>query len=773
MMRRATFELVPNLHSHKVGAEVVSPGRAFVVEAEIAEDGCEATVTIDRVATPDASQFELGMHMGGPGWAVYGLRMRYGGELRIVNAANEVLGAVNALVSDHILDMDMPTDMVTCYITVHGLTERVELGVGDVGRVHYGGSEGLENLIQDVFKYPAGAPHPATIEPPMVAREPENTMPLVATHTKTGGIEDDTKSVLDEDARSTTDELELTYVEDTSVSGSFTNLDDDFLFAREGSGADKLRTLASLVRELYSRALSGGGIPDPPPAVLALGDCPGHMSQALVRKGVPVLGIDMDERHAAPPFLDEAYRTVRDKVAPDKILQQLTTWTHAVGWQDRKLAMVVSDMAVGDRTGRADTDLNVSAARILSKRLDCPAVIKLRDMPAEMLSGAVLKTVGHEPRGIETYLYVPANGMIPPEASPAFAYTVRFLGTRGNTVRVEVHVPEGPLQRLAIHAGLVDAGGEGTFTARAQYYSFVGLRNVLAAAAMNGRSFMRIISTSHTFAHLVGRLRRRRKKPPDGDEWEALQRKFSPRERIFVDNPTRGTLQCSVTMFRTMQARYDDLCKFCALPADGGQNPDLGGLNRRVAFGALLHWPLSATRDELGVDLAYARYKRVLPLGTMYILASRMWYKTIKWYVYGLAHILRRPMHTWELQAVLWALSRVGSQDEREAYMDGLLQQVFQASVVTKRGGARRMGEVKRDAGRMLDVITNVSGSGASLPVALRESVRLLQSTASRRDGRLNVPITPAIPPPPLGGSAAVQAAMAGPRRTTGRRGIG
>jgi hypothetical protein len=72
-----------------------------------------------------------------------------------------------------------------------------------------------------------------------------------------------------------------------------------------------------------------------------------------------------------------------------------------------------------------------------------------------------------------------------------------------------------------------------------------------------------------------------------------------------------------------------------------------------------------------------ALYKRVLPLEYLACLAYEPLFRCVYHYVYALKYGVGKPLHAWELQNLLWAMSMHGRSEDRFRYLGAKLRGVI------------------------------------------------------------------------------------------------
>ncbi|KAK3361651.1 hypothetical protein B0T24DRAFT_724806 [Lasiosphaeria ovina] len=151
---------------------------------------------------------------------------------------------------------------------------------------------------------------------------------------------------------------------------------------------------------------------------------------------------------------------------------------------------------------------------------------------------------------------------------------------------------------------------------------------------------------------------------------EQLRNLFRPRRVAAVVGVNRELTDRVQGTARLITARYDALAGLC-VPTSRPVDEALVKLFSDPSAGVLLNMLHQAQR-ELGVMPIAAQHHRVLPFESLAVLASREFYKLLAGYVVLARRARRNPLHKWELQFLLWALTVFGTYDDKIEYMDML-----------------------------------------------------------------------------------------------------
>jgi hypothetical protein len=190
----------------------------------------------------------------------------------------------------------------------------------------------------------------------------------------------------------------------------------------------------------------------------------------------------------------------------------------------------------------------------------------------------------------------------------------------------------------------------------------------------------------------------------DSESLEELHKRLDS----YVGEASRGIsgfyLSCVPGLAGMMQARYDQLVSLCQY--------DVSTVPERYK-GVLLHnrtaelLPnLSALRAQLGVACPLSRFKRVLPLTSMPVLADGVMVNMC--YIIVRARCKQgKPMHAWELCKLLSLLSFVGSAHEKWLYLEAELQSISGAYRQSRRMFTRPEHQLRAIAKSWLEIASS------------------------------------------------------------------
>ncbi|KAK0710041.1 hypothetical protein B0T26DRAFT_874971 [Lasiosphaeria miniovina] len=151
---------------------------------------------------------------------------------------------------------------------------------------------------------------------------------------------------------------------------------------------------------------------------------------------------------------------------------------------------------------------------------------------------------------------------------------------------------------------------------------------------------------------------------------ELLSNLFRPRRVAAVVGVNRELADRVPGTACLITARYDALAGLC-VPTSRPVDAALVELFSDPSAGVLLNM-LHQAKRELGVMPVVAQHHRVLPFESLAVLASRELYKLLAGYVVLARRARRNPLHKWELQFLLWALTVFGTYDDKIEYMEML-----------------------------------------------------------------------------------------------------
>jgi hypothetical protein len=450
--------------------------------------------------------------------------------------------------------------------------------------------------------------------------------------------------------------------EDELCSGPFDETA-DFILANELSPRDKYGALAHRLTRV---------LPVKHPNVLILGDHPGVLSRALVGMGVNVWGVDPKNPEGwltEPGGCGRGRRniigdTVRSGMLPDWILER--------NWD-----AVVADTTCDGEAAEVTTARNVG----LLSPFSCVTIAQTRSMPMKPNIYHALPLPGHGKQGCELYVAVGKW-----DGNFAWHVDVRDDGS-------VVTVVNDDYADCALRNGISMDGV--TFPMDEHgWYNWVSLRHAVRARQLakmpSGRAVFDAVSAPELFVKLsrIYDLHERRK----GD----LRDLFENGRLRDVPGLPAGLLSVSSTLRSAIATRYSALAKLCVRTASRSSYR-LDKIFSDPRAGYLLE-NLSEMRSHLDGEHLIAQQYRVLPWESLAVLSSQQYFKILQWYVHAVARIVGKPMHSWELQRLLFVLTSHGTHEERMAYMCMKLGDLFARNYTGRRAPpvADRFGPIER-----------------------------------------------------------------------------
>lgn len=414
---------------------------------------------------------------------------------------------------------------------------------------------------------------------------------------------------------------------------------------------DKYEALAGVVQ----RAKAEG-------PVLVIGDHPGTLGRALASRGIDVVGVDplnLDGDHEGGQRFGHRRlyrRELRVNAIPDFISE--------VDW-----GAVVADTSTDDEGAEASTARNLAFCRLLGgggKRL---AIAQVRSVP--LIDGVydAFRLPGHSRQGCELYV---SCGSYDRARPLAYCRVRRDDGSMVFELPARKEPPSPIFSRFfeQVHC----TGPCAAYRLQDHnWYHFVISRFFLEAAAHKkgwlDKTIREAVSPLALYADLAEYIEL------DDSRRSDLRSLFEGQRVTLVGGVSRGLLERVPTMRYVLGQRYSALAKLCGRTV---RDPDEGviSLFSDPRAGVLLRG-LSEIRQVLDHEPECALYSRVLPYESMSVLASRTIFTLVHQYVYAVRSVVGKPIHTWELQWLLWTLSVNGSRHEKIAYVLAKLRGIF------------------------------------------------------------------------------------------------
>jgi len=432
----------------------------------------------------------------------------------------------------------------------------------------------------------------------------------------------------------------------------------NFVLANELSPRDKYGTLAQrLARELPAKH----------PDVLVLGDHPGTLARALCDLGFNVWGIDPRN---GPGWLNEYPASGRGKrhiIGGSVAINDMPDWITEHSWD-----AVIADTTVDGEPAEVTTARNVG----LLGGFDCLRIAQTRSMPLAPGRYYALDLPGHGKQGCEVYMSVG-------KWSDRYPWSLENTEKRvKRNVVIESNVFVSDKDYLDSGQLHYDDIVDGSMSIDEQdWYHWVGLRHAVRATRLGRLPSGMAISETRSAPELFVKLSRiydlneRRK----GDLRDLFE---SGRVRDVPGIPA-GLLSISPTLRSCVATRYRSLARLC-VRAPGSDPSGFSAIFKNPRAGYLLEG-LSELRSHLKDDIAIAREYRVLPWEALAVLASADYFMLMHRYVHAVSRVVGKPMHTWELQRMLFSLTAHGTHEERMAYVCMKLGDLFTRNYTGRR----------------------------------------------------------------------------------------
>jgi hypothetical protein len=450
----------------------------------------------------------------------------------------------------------------------------------------------------------------------------------------------------------------------------------DVTLCRAESGVAKMRWLGDYVAKRV----------DPGGRVLVGGDSPGTLSRRLLYRGVSVEGVDVrneNNRSYGPPGSGRpVYVQKRGRVSVATLCDD-----HGVDWGG-----CVFDTAVDKYSAESDTAVNCGSAKAMALAGVPVCIAKARSVPRAPGDWYLLDNPGWEVRGCESYLeWAGGTDGDWPEGARCRVRVPEDSDSVFVRVDTAAHVARPGWWDFFFKRRVFD-GLEWHEVLREHWYHFVTMRSVEHAKRRASFGLGKELMASESAV----------------DAWLALKSWMGPVDpnvrqevagRMRVDDPVgargvpRSVLERTPGLLGKMAGRYAALLALGQDP--GAECPiNLGLIMKHPGAGCLLA-DLSQIRGLMGEEqVCLADFSRVLPWGSMSILASDLFFRLFYW-LSSMTSRVFKPWHAWELQHKLWCVSSFGTDEERFTYFFDQFERVF-SGVDQLRGAARRTGTMER-----------------------------------------------------------------------------
>jgi hypothetical protein len=427
---------------------------------------------------------------------------------------------------------------------------------------------------------------------------------------------------------------------------------------------------------------------------LIVGDHPGSLGRALADLGVDSVGLDPLNENSS------------DKTSGTGAVRTLVRGGIGVG---EGVADKFKELGIGKfRNVVVDTGLlgeaaEVATARNLALAKEIGAYCKvrgsqwggfvnvfvqLRSAPLSACDGYIFLLPGVSKLGCEVYAL-----LHPLEAQSELLEPFSFAKFRASAPGIEFALNSKRPQH-DVYDQFYPAMSDGwRYIQPDQWYNFIVSRfHTEAARQATGDFFSRACTRSKNAFELFYRL-------DEGmlvtERVRADARSLFESGRVsHVSGIPPGLLDRVPGMRAVVAARYRRLIAFCAHTRGDAPQAVLQ-LMADPRSGALLS-RLSELRVSVGQDVELAKYDRVLAYESMAILASKTFYRALRLYIPAVRTVVGKPMHTWELQYLLWSLTHLGTRGEKIRYLTVKLEDI----VLRERTG-RRPSAVATDDGTL------------------------------------------------------------------------
>ncbi|AUG69000.1 polyprotein [Fusarium graminearum alternavirus 1] len=396
--------------------------------------------------------------------------------------------------------------------------------------------------------------------------------------------------------------------------------------------------------------------------VLVIGDHPGTLARALVSRGIDVVGVDPRNREEDHPGGQRFGR--RRLINAELRVGDLPPLLTSIVW-----GAVVSDTTNDGEAADVSTARNLAFCRAF-RELGCDRLYA-QTRSAPLVDGIydALRLPGHSRQGCELYVKLGIDKKLDP-----CCYS--RVERKNNRTTFYLPVGGGVSRHIWDKFFVPVDRNKTTKTFQLEdnnWYHFVVSRFFLEAETHRkgwvDKTIYDARSPLELYANLVEYY------GLDDNRRSDLRSLFEGQRATLVGGVARGLLERVPTMRHVMGQRYSALANLCVNP-DFGTDGSVVDLFSDPRAGILLRG-LSELRQVLDYDPMIARYHRVLPYESMSVLASRTMFVLLHHYVLAVRNVIGKPIHTWELQWLLWTLSVNGNRSEKVAYVLTKLGNVF------------------------------------------------------------------------------------------------
>jgi len=445
----------------------------------------------------------------------------------------------------------------------------------------------------------------------------------------------------------------------------------DALVHAAASPAEKFGSLAELLALGVGEAKKA----------LVIGDHPGTTASALCRLGLDVTGIDPLNFSTVTmnPNMGPYFR-VKGSVRFDTSVEEVEKIAEDSGWD------LILVCASSEESAEVDTARNLELAKAFFRKERCLVAFQARSMPLGEGEYGIFHLPGHSVQGAESYMWIRSlEGLemrVPGYEEKIKRHVLNRLyvsapvdGVSEYRVDVDAH----GINKLFFP---VDPADDKKFVVSPEvWYDYMLGRHYINAAAMSANMHHGLLSATDPvemwaeLLSLVGCTR------PGGS---ALSNKFNPYDVVPIPGVPQAFFERNPRLLKVVNARYNNLLRFCQ-PTELKVDANVMDLMGSSGCGVLLSG-LSRVRAEIGIELRIAKYDRVLPYEAMAILCSKAFNNIVMLYCHAMQWTMRRPVHAWELQYMLWSLTSFGTWQEKLRYMADRFDTALTAYDTSRRG---------------------------------------------------------------------------------------
>nr|BDQ13830.1 hypothetical protein [Diaporthe alternavirus 1] len=460
--------------------------------------------------------------------------------------------------------------------------------------------------------------------------------------------------------------------------------------------------------------------------VIIYGDNPGTLAQALVAVGHNVTGVDPKNMTTTQRGRGGRgqYRMVCGSVAlvddEVQVLDKASRQVEGIGTQFG--AFVVDTSLDGERAEDA-TKRNLDIAwRLKKDNINATVICQLRSAPLAKGDMVILDLPGHSNQGCEAYaLLIDKGSMNFGRARPdwqrygwAFVEEEQSDDTQmegaidladeflfslsdraaecSDVFAAYFSTVDEPIQSCSkgYDGDMYDHGGKTTYRSSYRFwYHFIVTRCFLRAATEQKKALSRSAVAAANPVELQALWEHELGGQADNIVNEAI---FEAHAAESLTGTSPGLYKLHKSLRPVTLARYEALVEMTTY--EDAVTPDaIKRLFTQPASGVLLRG-LSNIRglyaEEWGGPVL-AKYKRVLPLEFMSVLAYRPLYIAIYNYVFACMQGMGKKMHSWELQQLLWTVTMHGTTTEKFKFIAQRMRSVLFPTATGRKPQALRL----------------------------------------------------------------------------------